>query len=147
MKVVLQKDIKDVGKVGDIISVKPGYARNFLFPRKLAFNATKNTIRQKAHYESLIKQKSVKVKKQRAEILEKVSQESLQFDMQTNEEGQLFGSVTSLDISKKLSEKGYQIGRKDIVLTSPLKTLGEHEINISLGPDQTTSLKILLKNA
>lgn len=140
MKIILLQDIKGFGKKYDIKEAKDGYARNFLIPQKLAKIATNQAVKelgvQKAEWER--KEKEIKAE------LEKTAKElegrEFKFEVKTGKKGEVFGSVGSEDIKKSLIEKGI---KAEILLERPLKTLGEHQVEIDLGGGIKTKIKII----
>src|SRR5574338_239193 len=104
MKVILQKDVKNVGKVGDLVTVKDGYARNFLFPRKLAQTATEKSLKAWDHLKKVAESKKKKARKEREEVAGKLNGQTLTFKRAAGESDKLFGSVTPADISAALEE-------------------------------------------
>ena len=142
MKVILIQDVENLGKIGDSINVKNGYARNFLIPRKLALFASKQNMNS---IQSLLKQQEIKNAKERTSLeslLNVLNKTTLKFSLQAGEEGKLFGSVTSQMISDELKTQGLEIDKKEIELTDPIKTIGSHKININLGEELIATLKI-----
>ena len=144
MKVILNVDMETFGEIGDIIDVKPGYARNYLFPRDLALEITKHNL-------EIIKARKKKVQKKLE--LEKLSAQgqkpkleeiTLMFEKKAGETGALFGSVTVSDIEKKLEELGVKIERKKFHLEEPIKRLGNHICKIKLFKDVEAELKIVV---
>ena len=143
MKVILQKDVKGIGRTGDILKVKKGFARNFLFPRQLALAATESRVKEWQHLQKVSAMKKEKMLEKYKEILEKVSQTSLEFSVDASEKsGKIFGAITSVNIVESLSQHGIDLDRRDIHINQPIKTLGEHEIQVQLGADLKASLKI-----
>ena len=142
MKVILIQDVNNLGKIGESENVKPGYARNFLIPNKLALFASDQNMKS---IESLLKQQELKNAKERsnleslAKVLDKLT---LKFDLKAGEEGKLFGSVTSQMISDELSSQGLDINKKEIVLEDSIKELGTHKVNIHLGEDLSATIKV-----
>ena len=142
MKVILIQDVNNLGKIGESVNVKPGYARNFLIPNKLALFASDQNMKS---IESLLKQEELKNAKERSnleslvKVLDKVT---LKFDLKAGEEGKLFGSVTSQMISDELSNQGLDINKKEIVLEDSIKELGAHKVNIHLGEDLSATIKV-----
>src|SRR5688572_7482436 len=117
MKVILQKDVKDLGKVGDLVNVSNGYARNFLFPRQLAVGATENKETEWTHLKKVAEIKKKKAVSGRQEIINKLQGLTLNFKLEAAADSEkLFGSVTTMDISKQLDDQGFQIDRRDIHL-------------------------------
>lgn len=133
MKVILQKDVKDVGKVGDMVNVSSGFARNYLFPRKSAVEATEKKIKEWNHLQRVADAKKKKAVGERKELLSKISGQSLTFKVQAAESDKIFGSITTMDISNKLSENGFDVDRKDIHLEEPIRMLGQHKAVIRMG--------------
>lgn len=147
MKVILQKDIKDVGKVGDLVNVAPGFARNFLFPRKLAMEATEKRISEWEHLKRVAEAKKKKAVAERQELLNKINGISLNFKVTAGESDKLFGSVTTSDISKKLEEQGFSVDRRDIHIEEQIKVLGTHKATIRLGENQEATIQIIVERA
>lgn len=145
MKVILQNDVKNIGQAGDVINVKKGFARNFLFPNQLALLATSKSIKHQEHINRIIEAKKKQALNEKKKILDRISQIELCFKRAAKEESKLFGSVTSLDISKKLEEKNYLIDKKDIHLSSPIKTLGEHKVKIKFSSDLEGDIKVVVE--
>lgn len=133
MKVILKQDVKDLGKVGEMVNVTNGYARNFLFPRKMAAEATEKRVKEFEHWKRVADSRIKKAMIARKEVLEKIAGVQLVFQLNAGEEDKLFGSVTNKDISDQLEEKGYIIDKRDINLPEPIKILGQHKAVISMG--------------
>ena len=146
MKVVLQEDVKDLGKVGDICNVSAGFARNFLFPRKMAVEATPSKVKEYQHLQKIAGIKKEKMKAVRQQLLDKLSQTELVFKMDASEDSEkLFGSITSADISQKLHEMEMTVDRRDIFIEDPIRTLGEHKVAVKLGEGLQGEIKILVE--
>lgn len=144
MKVILQKDIKNVGKVGDVVNVSTGYARNFLFPRKLAELAVEKSVKAWEHLKQVALQKKKKAQDERKTILTKMSGITLVFKRASSDQEKIFGSVTAHDISLELENKNFSIDRRDI-LTEPLKVLGQHKVKISMGDGLSSELTVVIE--
>lgn len=132
MKVILCEDVDNVGEMGQTVKVSPGFARNFLLPRRLAVSADSATAHQLEHEMRIIKKREEKRRKELAEVAKGMNGLRVEFVAKVGEEGKLFGSVTSLHIANKLADQGHVINRKKIVLTEPIKSLGEHKVTIRL---------------
>ena len=146
MKVILQKDVKDLGKVGDMVNVKEGYARNFLFPRKLALVATENKLTEWTHLKKVSEIKKKKAVVGRQEIINKMQGLTLNFKLEAAIESEkLFGSVTTMDISKELEKHKYQIDRRDIHLAEPIKQLGQHKAFVRMGEGLEAELTVVVE--
>ena len=130
MKVILKEDVQNLGQQGDVVEVKPGYARNYLMPQKLAILFTKQQKKSIEEAQIVEKRKLEREKDQLESVLKQVEDLNLSLKMQSEEDDKLFGSVTKLDIVKLLEENGITIDKKYIDLSSPIKTLGEHKVNI-----------------
>jgi large subunit ribosomal protein L9 len=144
VKVILRQDLPNLGDTGDLVTVKPGYARNYLFPRGLAFEATAANIRQleedRRREEQRAKRDYLEARR-RATQLESVS---LTFHANAGEEGKLFGSITSSDIADRLAEQGldFQIDRRWIMLDEPVKSLGVYSVPVRLHADVKPEIKV-----
>lgn len=142
MKIILQKDVKDLGKVGDLLNVTNGYARNFLFPRKLAVEATEKRVKEFEHLKRVAEIQKNKAVSARKELLQSLSGVVVEFKVQASEDEKLFGSISSQEISKELSKKGFDIDKKDIVLSAPIKVLGQHKAVVDFGEDESLKTEI-----
>ena len=142
MKVILLEDVETLGKLGDTVNVKDGYARNYLIPRNLALQATTRNLKAHAHKLMDIERRKEKIVDDARSLADKVAGVSLTFTRKTGEKGRLFGSVTNMDIAQALSEKGFEVDRKDIHLPEPIKGLGEFDVQIKLHHDVTPQVKI-----
>ncbi len=142
MKIILRDDLPDLGRCGDVVEVKDGYARNYLIPRNLAIKAAKSTLKA---IEEIKKQKKMQDNK-RARAMEMLAQKiekiSCTAAVAVGEEDKVFGSVTSQTISELLKEKGYEIDRKKILLEEPIKALGVYSIPVKLDSKVTARLKL-----
>lgn len=141
MKVILRKNYDQLGKVGDIVNVKEGFALNFLIPRKIAFIATEGNIRA---LEEEKKQTAKKVAKE-LEAAQKLALElekvSVTIPVKVGEEDKIFGTVTTQMIADSLKEKGYDIDKRKIEISEPIKALGIYNIAVKLHQDVTATLK------
>lgn len=133
MKVILKQDIKDLGKVGELVSVTAGYARNFLFPRKMAAEATEKRVKEFKHWQRMAESRMKKAIEERRGVLEKIAGLQLVFKLNAGEEDKLFGSVTNKDISDELEKQGYMVDKRDIQLPDAIKVLGQHKAVINMG--------------
>lgn len=147
MKVILRKDLETLGKMGDIVTVRDGYARNYLIPRGYAYLATEGAIKA-LEIENKRMQKKIQQDRAKAEQLAaELSQVQLTFPMKVGEEGRLYGSVTSLMISEKLqNEFNYNVDKRNILLEEPIKSLGIFDVTIKLYQDIQTSIKVWVIN-
>lgn len=143
MIVILTKDVKGTGKAGDVVKVNDGYARNMLIPRGLAKEATDGNVR------SLEKQKKIMAEKQAAdkqaaqELAEKIGQLTVQIVSKGGDSGRLFGSITSMDIADALAQQyDIKVDKKKIVLDSPIKETGDHQVKVKVYPEVSADLKV-----
>ena len=142
MKIILLQTYENLGKVGEIVNVKPGFARNFLIPNKIASLATDQNIKA---LEVSIKAQETKEAKNRVNLealSKKLNSLTLKFEVQVGEDEKLFGSVTSQMISDELAKQGYTIDKKEIELDDSIKELGNYKIVINLDYELETKIKI-----
>jgi large subunit ribosomal protein L9 len=142
MKVILREDVGDLGEAGQVVEVKAGYGRNFLFPRNLAIPATKANLRA---IDEVTKQKDLRVRKRRREaeiIRDRIEKLSLSTEVLVGEEEKLFGSVTSADIAKLLENEGVLIDKRAIEIEEPIKVLGVYTVPIKIEKEVTANLKL-----
>ena len=142
MKVILKEDVQNLGQQGDVVEVKSGYARNYLMPKKLAILFTAQQQKSIEEAQRMEVRKLEREKDQLESILKEVKSLSLSLKMKSEEDNKLFGSVTKLDIVKLLEENGIKIDKKYIDLDSPIKTLGEHEVNVSFTKEMSESFTV-----
>jgi len=142
MQILLRKDIEGLGHIGDVVDVKTGYGRNYLLPRQFAVPVTSGNIKR-VEIEKKKAEEARKVLDQELDgLAERLKQVSITIPAKANEEGHLFGSVTTAQIAGLLQAEGYKVEEKMIQLTEPVKELGVVEIHIQLKPDLPTSCKI-----
>jgi large subunit ribosomal protein L9 len=139
MKVILKEDVQNLGQQGDVVEVKSGYARNYLMPQKLAILFTKQQKKSIEEAQRVEERKLEREKDQLELVLKQVEDLSLSLKMQSEEDSKLFGSVTKLDIVKLLEENGITLDKKYVDLSSPIKTLGEHKVNIVFTKEMSAS--------
>ncbi len=145
MKVILKEDVQNLGQQGDVVEVKSGYARNYLMPQKLAILFTKQQKKSIKEAQIVEKRKLEREKDKLESVLKQVKDLNLSLKMQSEEENKLFGSVTKLDIVKLLEENGITIDKKYIDLSSPIKTLGEHKVNIVFTKEMSGSFTLAVE--
>lgn len=142
MKVILKEDIKNLGKTGDVVNVSDGYAKNFLIPKKIVVEANTKNIKSIEHEKRKIQEHTRKVRGIANEMAGKISATTIILEATAGEEGKLFGSITTMDISAALKDKGFDIDRKKIVLEEPIKRLGDYTVDIKVYPEITSRLNI-----
>ncbi|MFZ5806785.1 MAG: 50S ribosomal protein L9 [Verrucomicrobiota bacterium] len=144
IEVILKKPVSNLGAEADIVKVKPGYARNYLFPQDIAVMATSASKRQIEELKKKRAEREAQELNEAEETATKLAKLTLTFQMQTGGEERVFGSVTAQDIIARLEEMGHKIDKKKLGLPHPLKTLGDHVLNVNFGHGIQTKLKIVL---
>ena len=142
MKVILLEELEGRGAFGDIVSVKDGFANNYLIPRKLALPATEGNVK---HIQNILSQKArklEKIKSQAKDLASKIEGIEVVIKKPVGQNGKLFGSITTSDIVKAIQEKGFNIDRKQIILSTPIKNLGLYTVKIRLHNDLYASIKV-----
>jgi len=142
MKVILREDVEDLGAAGQVIEVKDGYGRNYLFPRNLAIPATKANLRA---IDEVTKQKDIRERKQRREadvVKDKIEKLSISTEVLVGEEDKLFGSVTNAEIAELLEKEGVIIDKRAVKLEEPIKALGVYTVPVKVDKDVTANLKL-----
>ena len=142
MKIILLKSYDSLGNVGDVVNVKPGYARNFLFPNEIATIATDKNIKK---LDSFLKSQELKEAKNRTNmdlLFKELNKLTLKFSLQSGDDDKLFGSVTSQMIIDELTSQGFNIDKKELLIEDPIKILGNHFVYVNLGYDLKAKIKI-----
>jgi large subunit ribosomal protein L9 len=142
MKLLLIEDVDKLGKMGDLIDVKRGYARNFLFPRNLAIEITDRNLKELEDKKRKREQQLKKKKIHMEELAERISSISCTIPMAAGEEDKLFGSVTAEHIAKAFSSEGIDMDKKQIHIPEPIKKLGVYPVEIKLHPEVTTQARV-----
>lgn len=142
MEVILQQDVDKLGRIGDVVRVKPGFARNYLLPRGLAVVADGKNLSVLEHQKRMVASRRTKVKKAAEEIADRLKPVSLILKARAGEEDKLFGSITNQDVARALADAGFEIDRKRVLLEAPIKTLGEYTVPVHLGTDVRVSIKV-----
>ncbi len=142
MKVILVKDVKNVGKAGEIVNVSDGYGRNYLLPRGLAIEATESNIKVLNEKKKAEEKKRQQELEEAKEMAQKLSNLSLVLKVKAGENGKLFGSVTSKDVEEALKEKGFDIDKKKISFDETVKTTGTYYVDIKLYQGVIAKVKV-----
>jgi large subunit ribosomal protein L9 len=142
MQIILQEDIEKLGHRGDVVTVKPGYARNFIIPRKLGIEATAGNMKALERIRTSLAKKTateLDAAHKQAELLNGVG---VKFARKTGENDQMFGSVTSADISEALAAQGFKVDKRQIQLAEPIKVIGEQTLTVKVFRDVTASINV-----
>ncbi len=142
MQVILREEVANLGTIGDVVRVKPGYARNYLLPRGLAIEASTRNLKELEHQKRVVADRRLRAQKTAGAVAEKLAAVTLPFTLRAGEDGKLFGSVTNQDIHRVLEERGFTIERRRILLDEPIKTIGEHKVAIHIGPDTRANVTV-----
>ncbi len=146
MKVILKENLENLGHIGDIVKVAPGYARNFLLPRGFAIEATIKNAKSLEHTKRQMEYKKNKVLELAKGLAAKIESLALTISHQAGEEGKLFGAVTTMELAERLKAQGIEIDRKKIV-AEPIKHVGESTATIKLHPEVTATLRVNVTKA
>ena len=146
MKVILTTNIKKLGKIGDLVDVKNGYARNFLFPNNMALRENKKNIEYYNNIKEEIKINEEKKLEEAKNVIEKLKKINVEFSKEADEKDQLYGSISKKEILNQFKENEIFIHSDDIDMKNPIRTLGEHEISISPYLNINHTLKINVNN-
>ncbi|MGQ9559046.1 MAG: 50S ribosomal protein L9 [Candidatus Oleimicrobiaceae bacterium] len=147
MKVILKQDFEKLGKAGEVVEVKAGYARNYLLPKGVALEATSSNLRVFEEQKKLDAQRLDKAKKAALALADKLEGVSCTAAVAAGEEDRIFGSVTSQTIAQLLKEKGFDIDKKKILLEEPIKALGIYDVPIRLHPEVEVKVKVWVVKA
>ncbi len=142
MQVILREDIDNLGKIGDLVKVADGYARNFLVPRKKAIEATPDNVRSMDHAKKMVADRLRRVKKEAAAEADQIKGLSVTIKAKVGEEGKLFGSVTTMDIADAAKAQGINIDKRKIALEEPIKRVGDFTVTVKLHADVTADFKV-----
>ncbi len=147
IQVILNEDVHALGDAGDIVMVKPGYARNFLIPQGMALLATAERVNEVEHKRRVIGEELARELKDVTAVKTKLDSVVLEIAAQAGEEGKLFGSVTTQNLVDLLAEKGLEVDRRKIQLSEPIKTVGEHTVSIRLRSDVVAEFTVTVTAA
>src|SRR5258708_17099376 len=142
VQVILLERIERLGQMGDVVNVKPGFARNFLLPQKKALRATKQNIEVFETRKTQLVADNLQRREEAAKVSEKMKGLTVSMVRQAGESGQLYGSVSARDIAEAVCEAGFTIGRAQVVIDRPIKTIGIHSVRVSLHPEITLSVGV-----
>ena len=147
MKVILKQDVESLGRMGDLVDVSDGYARNFLIPKSKAIEATVKNVKTLEHEKRVIADQAKKIRQEFEALAEKINSTPVTIPAQVGEEGKLFGSVTNKDIGEALAKEGIEVDKRKIRLEDPLKELGQFTVPIQIHHEVTAHLKVTIVQA
>ena len=147
VKVILREDIPRLGDAGEVVSVRPGFARNFLLPQGKAILATEASVKALEHHQRVISEKVSREKKALDGDRSRLEAIVLEVSVRVGEEGKLFGSVTAAQIAELLGEKGVTLDRRKIELAEPIKEVGEHRVPVRLHREVLAQVRLNVKAA
>jgi large subunit ribosomal protein L9 len=147
VKLILREEVPKLGHAGDVVSVKPGYARNYLIPQGLATHASEGRLAQVEHDKRQIAERVEREKKLQESLRDRIQSLTLEVEAQAGEGGKLFGSVTAMQIAELLAEKGVEVDRRRVALSGPIKEVGEHTVPIRLHRDVEAEVKVVVRAA
>jgi large subunit ribosomal protein L9 len=142
MEIILRQAVENLGKTGDVVNVKPGYARNYLLPHGLAYEATPGNLKRIQQERNRLEAAEGERRGTAQGLAEKLEQVSLTFSARVGEEGKLFGSVTATDIAQQLEAQGYHVEKRQIDLHEPIKALGVYRVPIRLHADVKPEVRV-----
>ncbi len=147
MKVILRQEVDNLGAMGDVVTVKDGYARNFLIPRGMAYYAAPKALRMLAAEKKQYTSRMEKLKLEAEALSARLSEVQITIPMQVGEEDRLFGSVTNQMIAQELADRGHDIDRRSLIIDEPIKSLGIFDVKIKLHPEVVATIKVWVISA
>lgn len=142
MNVILKEDVKNLGKMGDVVTVKEGYARNFLFPKGLAVEANEKNVKALDHTKRQILDRAKKIKSDAETMAAKFAGKTITITAKAGEEEKLFGSVTTADIAEALKKDGNEVDKKKIHLEEPIRRLGTYTVSVKVHPEVSADVTV-----
>lgn len=142
MKVILRQDVDNLGNMGEVVTVKDGFARNYLIPREMAYYATDGAMRRLEYEKKQYEKKLANEKVHADKLAQELDSIQVSIAMKVGEEGRLYGSVTPQMISSELNLRGYNIDRRSIIIEDAIKSLGIFDVKVKLHPEVTCTLKV-----
>lgn len=142
MKVILTQDVKHLGKVGDVVKVKDGYARNLLLPKNLAYLATPENLKRIERQQKIMADRYEKERQEALALSEKLAKTSCTVNVEVNDLDKLYGSITEVDVIKALEVEGFTIDKKDIIFDKPIEEVGIFEVGVKLHSEVTAKIRL-----
>lgn len=144
VQLILARDVPNLGRIGDLVAVKAGYARNYLVPQGLAYPASPKRVSQFEHQKRVIDHRRRQLRSESEKRAQEIAALQVTLTAKVGEQGKLFGSITSRDIAKALAAEGHVVDHRDINLEGPLKSVGLHKLDLRLEADVTTQIKVVV---
>jgi large subunit ribosomal protein L9 len=145
MQVILKENVDNLGIIGDVVRVKPGYARNYLIPRGLGAVASEDNVRQVEHQRKQLEKKRLAQKAAAEELASKLSDQRVTVTRKAGKDGKLFGSVSAADVAEKLAAAGFEVDRKLIKINDNLKALGDYDVTVRMAPSIQATIKVTIE--
>ncbi len=142
MEIILLQRIEKLGQMGDVVRVKNGYARNYLLPKNMALRATEENLKRFERERAQLEARNLEQRKEAEAVAARLDSQSFVILRQAGDSGQLYGSVTTRDIATRVTEGGVSVSRTQVVLDRPIKTLGVHDIRVSLHPEVSVTIQV-----
>jgi len=142
--VILARDVDNLGRIGDLAAVKPGYARNYLIPQGLALPASQARMREFEHKKRVVEHQRARLKSESQKLAGEIAQAQVTISARVGEQDKLFGSIGARDIAEALAAEGHKINHRDLKMDGPIKTIGMHMIDLRLEADVTTQVKVIV---
>ena len=144
IQVILKEDVPNLGRSGELVSVKPGYGRNYLIPQGLALMATRKNVAQMDHQRKQIEATAAKTRKDAESIAARLQGVTVRVERQVGEGDKLFGSVNTRDIEEALASAGHKVDRRKIALAEPIKALGEFTVDVKVAREVAAQIKVVV---
>jgi large subunit ribosomal protein L9 len=144
VKLILREAVPNLGEAGDLVAVRPGFARNYLLPQGKAILATEGNVRELEHKKRVVAARIAKERKEHEALRDRIQALALRVTARAGEEGKLFGSVTAAQIAERLAAEGAPVERRQIHLDEPIKELGEHTVEVRLQRDLVARVKVVV---
>ncbi|RMF83587.1 MAG: 50S ribosomal protein L9 [Nitrospirae bacterium] len=145
MQVLLMEEVEHLGEMGEVVTVKRGYARNYLLPKGLAVLATRGNLRQMEHHKRIVAEKMKRIRLESEDLAKNLAAQELTFVERVGESGTLYGAVTSMDIARELEARGFSVERRKIQLPAPIKEVGDYTVEIRLPQGVVASVKVAVR--
>ena len=144
VKLILREDVEKLGHAGDLVSVKPGYARNYLLPQGKASIATDARINELAHHRRIIAEQQARALKDLEAVRARIEAQVVEVEAQAGAGGRLFGSITMQQVADRLAERGIEVDRRKLQVAEPIKNVGEHSVQIRLHREMVAKIKVVV---